>query len=313
MNEKLNYSQSVFWVDTDRIYPNPYQPRKEFDPQALDSLAQSIRQYGVLQPVVVTRQEVDTDSGGLAVKYELIAGERRLRASRLAGLRQIPALIREKEDNNKAKLEIAIIENLQREDLNPVDRAKAFDQLTKEFNLTHAEVAQKVGKSREYVSNTIRILLLPEDILTAVHEGKITEGHSRPILMLGHKEDEQRKLFDKILSERMTVREAEQHSRRVAQEKVRKPSRIFERDTWALEEELAEKLGTRVRIEKKHDGGKISIDFFSSDDLENILNVFDSGVVQNVLEGDDGTNDTPNNQEEDNSEEDLYSIQNFSI
>src|SRR3989344_5345769 len=171
------YNDAIFWVDVDKVMPNPYQPRKEFDEIALSALAESIKQYGVLQALVVTRKEVYRDDGGISVEYELIAGERRLRASRLAGLKQVPVLIRAGEENDLMKLELAIIENVQREDLNSVERARAFKKLVDEFGFKHITIAQKIGKSREYVSNTLRLLSLPEEIQNAVSEGKITEGH----------------------------------------------------------------------------------------------------------------------------------------
>ena len=213
---------SIFWIEVDRIKPNPYQPRRDFDEVALQSLADSIRQYGVLQPLVVTRREVVRDDGSLFTEYELISGERRLRASRLAGIREIPALIRQSEESDQLKLEIAIIENLQREDLNPVERARAFEQLVREFGFKHAAIGQKIGKSREYVSNTLRILSLPEEVLQALSEGKITEGHTRPILMLIDRPEEQNTLFKEILSRRLNVREAEGIARRIAVERARK-------------------------------------------------------------------------------------------
>src|SRR3989344_5931779 len=160
------YQKGIFWIKVEKIKPNPFQPRKEFDEHKLRDLADSIKQYGILQPLVVTRREIEKPEGGLAVEYELIAGERRLRASKIAGLLQVPVLIRigneGGEEEARTKLELAIIENLQREDLNPVDRAKAFDRLATEFGFKHTQIAQKIGKSREYVSNTIRILALPE-------------------------------------------------------------------------------------------------------------------------------------------------------
>ncbi|MDP3725770.1 MAG: ParB/RepB/Spo0J family partition protein, partial [bacterium] len=169
------YNNSIFWVEVEKIKPNPYQPRKEFDELRLQDLASSIRQYGILQPLVVTRREVSREDGGLLVEYELIAGERRLRAAKIAGLAQIPVVIRTgDEDNEKAKLEIAIIENVQREDLNPVDRARAFKRLVEDFGFKHHEVSQKISKSREYVSNSIRLLMLPQEIIEALGSGTIT-------------------------------------------------------------------------------------------------------------------------------------------
>ena len=224
---------------------------------------------------MVTRREVAKEDGGLAVEYELIAGERRLRASKIAGLAQVPVLIRVGDDS-KTKLELAIIENIQREDLNPVDRARAFDRLIKEFNFKHTEIAKKIGKSREYVSNSVRLINLSEEILAALSEGKITEGHSRPLMMLSDRLEEQKKLFDEILQKRMTVREAEGVARRIAQDRVRKKDRMFDADIIALEENLTETLGTRVQINKRENGGKITIDFFSDSDLEMIVNLIKS-------------------------------------
>ena len=192
------YSNSIFWIDTDKIKPNPYQPRREFDAARLADLAESIKQYGVLQPLTVSRIEIVKEDGGLVTEYELIAGERRLRAAILARVAQVPAIIREG-DTSMMKLELAIIENLQREDLNAVDRARAFFQLVNEFKFTHNEVAKKMGRSREYVSNSLRILSLPEEILNGLSEGKITEGHTRPILMLADHPEEQLVLFKEIL------------------------------------------------------------------------------------------------------------------
>ncbi|MDB5237351.1 MAG: Chromosome partitioning protein ParB family, partial [Parcubacteria group bacterium] len=197
---------SVFWVPTERIQPNPYQPRREFDEERLKALAESIRQYGVLQPLVVTRSEVETQAGGLQSTYELIAGERRLRASRLIGLKEVPVIIRVGEQTDGMKLELAIIENVQREDLNSIDRAKALSQLASEFGLSHGEIGAKVGRSREYVSNSIRLLLLPDAIQQAVVDKEITEGHARALLMLNDKPEERYTLFKEIVLKKTSVR-----------------------------------------------------------------------------------------------------------
>lgn len=268
MPEQHSIRDSIYWVEVERINPNPYQPRKVFDEAALASLAESIRQYGVLQPLTVTRKETIIPEGGIRVDYELIAGERRLRASKLAGLREVPVVIRTAEDSDVVKLELAIIENLQREDLNPVDRALAFEQLSKEFKLTHAEIGKKVGKSREYVSNTLRILMLPKDMQEALRSGDISEGHTRPLLMLGDRVDEQKVLFKDIIDKKLTVRDTESLARRIAVDKSRKGDLTPE--LLMLERELTDALGTRVRIEKKEQGGKLLIDFFSAEDLANI-------------------------------------------
>lgn len=260
---------SIYWVEVDRIKPNPFQPRKTFDEAALQSLAESIRSYGILQPLTVTRKEIEREDKGISVEYELIAGERRLRASKIAGIAQVPVVIRTSEDTDRMKLELAIIENLQREDLNPLDRAKAFRQLADQFGLQHKEIGLRVGKSREYVSNTMRMLLLPVEIQTALEKGEISEGHTRPLLMLAEKPDAQNTLFREIVERRLTVRDAEALARRAAVERVRHRA-LVSPDLMSLEKDLSERLGTRVRIEKKNTGGKVLIDFFSPEDLTQI-------------------------------------------
>jgi ParB family chromosome partitioning protein len=260
-------NNAIFWVEVDKIQPNPFQPRKEFDQDKLQGLASSIRQYGVLQPLTVTRKEVEKPDG-LAVEYELIAGERRLRASKLAGLKEVPVLIRNAQDSDKTKLELAIIENLQREDLNPIDRAQAFERLVKEFGFKHLQIAERVGKSREYVSNTLRLLMLPAEMQQALSEGKIAEGHTRPLLMLVDRPAEQQTLFREILLKRLTVRDTESIARRIAFDRVRKKEYLYSPEILEMERRLAEALGTRVAIEPKENGGKLSIDFHGEEDLQ---------------------------------------------
>ena len=257
---------SIFWIEIEKIIPNPYQPRREFDEDRLQELSDSIRQYGVLQPLVVSRQETMLENGGVKVEYELIAGERRLRASKLAKLTQVPVVVRTGDDS-RAKLELAIIENLQREDLNSVERAQSFQRLADEFKLTWADVGRKMGKSREYVSNTVRILMLPQDILDAISKRQITEGHTRPLLMLIDRPQEQMTLFKEMMVRKMTVREAEQIARRIAFEKVRKKDLFMTPEVVDMEERLAETLGTRVQIEPRERGGRIWIDYFSHEEL----------------------------------------------
>lgn len=264
-----NKYDSVFWVEVDRIQPNPYQPRREFDEDRLKSLAESIRQYGVLQPLVVTRKDVELPHGGLQSSYELIAGERRLRASKLIGLREVPVVIRVGEQTDHMKLELAIIENLQREDLNAIDRAKALAQLANDFGLTHAEIGAKIGRSREFVSNTIRLLLLPEEIQAALSGREITEGHARALLMLTDRPLERDTLFKEIILKKTSVRMVEQLARRIAQDKVRKHDKTPE--MMELEKSLTETLGTRVIIENRPNGGRLFIEFFSPEDLSNIV------------------------------------------
>ena len=330
------YSDSIFWVELDKVKPNPFQPRKDFDETKLKDLAESIRQYGVLQPIVVTRKEFQKDDGGLGVEYELISGERRLRAAKISGLYQIPVIIRSVEESDLMKLELAIIENLQREDLNCVDRAKAFDQLIKEFGFKHTQIAGKVGKSREYVSNSLRILALPEHMLTAISEGKILEGHTRPLLMLIDRKDEQETLFKEIVYKKINVRDAELIARKIATERARKKETIFDPEITDLEKRFSESLGTRVHIEKGQNGGKIMIDFFSNDDVMAILDLVNShkkrkidelldkhinevGGIEvlpkiNEIEIVDIEGGSVQNKEKKGDEsDDLYSVKNFSL
>ena len=315
-------NNAVFWIDIDKVSPNPYQPRREFDEAALKSLAESIRMYGVLQPLVVTRKEVVSEGAGMTVEYELISGERRLRASKLAGLNQVPALIRSGEENAREKLEIAIIENLQREDLNVVERARSFDKLSKEFGLKQHQIADKVGKSREYVANTLRILSLPEDILTALGEGKISEGHTRPLLMLVDRPEEQVVLFKEIITKKLTVREAEAASRRVATDRVRKRDKYLDPVILEMEKKLNELLGTRVKVDKTNDvGGTVTIDFFSQDDLRGLLARLNSQgtIASNIMAPaptvlDQAPIDDRSPQEiKEEENEDIYRLKDFSI
>ena len=328
------YSNSIFWIDTDKIKPNPFQPRRDFDEARLRDLAESIKQYGVLQPLIVSRVEVEKESGGgLVTEYELIAGERRLRAARIAMVSQVPAVIRAG-DTAMMKLELAIIENLQREDLNAVDRARAFFRLVTEFKFTHNEVAKKMGRSREYVTNSLRMLTLPEEILNALSLGQISEGHTRPILMLVDHPEEQLVLFKEIVYKKITVREAERLARKIAYERVRKKEFMPDPEITELEEEFQEKLGTRVHIDRKELGGQIKIDFFSTEDLRMILDLIHKGELEKkpgeMLENYIATNsaveplgisgstaETPEDdrtkEEIEKDETDLYNISNFSV
>lgn len=313
---------AIFWIEVDKIHPNPYQPRREFNEAELRSLADSIRQYGVLQALTVTRKETERPDGGIGVEYELISGERRLRASKLAGLQQVPALIRTGEETDLMKLELAIIENIQREDLNAVDRARAFERLVKEFGFKHAEIGKKMGKSREYVSNTLRILSLPEHMITALGEGKINEGHTRPLMMLVDRPEEQETLFKEIVFKKINVRDAERIARHIAIERTRRP---VDHDLIDMEERFKTALGTRVKIEKKQEGGRISIDFFSPDDLKELLQKL-TQEPQPVADMNMNVDAVPAPTEEEKVEmfdgakeemekgdEDLYSISNFTV
>ena len=327
MNDDARYVptkyDSIFWLELDKIVPNPFQPRREFDEDRLAALASSIRQYGVLQPIVVTRKDVEREDG-LGSVYELISGERRLRASKLAGLKTIPAVIREGE-SNLTKLELAIIENLQREDLNAIDRAKALQQLVDEFGISHGEVGAKIGRSREYVSNSLRLLALPESMQQAVVDKEISEGHARTLLALNDKPEERETLFREIVLKKLPVRAAERIARSIAQDRVRNYHRKTAEMT-ELEKALTEKLGTRVIIEAHAEGGRLSIEFFSPEDLNHLAEVLAEQAARptepaaeefsapmpifpNTTQLDPVLPAAP----DEPSEDDLYSVSNFSV
>ncbi len=326
MSSSQFFGDSVFWIEIEKIKPNPFQPRREFDEARLKDLAESIRMYGILQPLTVTRKEFEKPDGGLGVEYELIAGERRLRASKIAGLQQVPVLIRSGEQDDKVKLELAIIENLQREDINSVDRARAFKRLADEFGMKHIQIAEKVGKSREYVSNTLRILDLPEEILNSLSEGKISEGHTRPLLMLSDRKEEQTVLFKEIITKKITVREAEAFARSVAHDRVRKKS-LIDPALAELERKFKETLGTKVYIEKKENGGRIMIDFFDDADIQALLTRFlstgkatvsaEAGKIYEatplVVEESLIDDRAPAEVADEQNNEDLYSMKNFGV
>lgn len=324
MEQSVFQNNAVFFIEVDKIKPNPYQPRREFDIARLNELADSIRMYGILQPLVVTRKEIIKDDGGISAEYELIAGERRLRASKIAGLKEVPALIRNAGDDERTKLELAIIENLQREDLNAVDRALAFQQLAEKFGFTHNQIGKKVGRSREYVSNTIRLLMLSEEILNALREKKISEGHTRPLLMLIDRPEEQMVLFKEIMLRKMSVREAERISRKVAYDKVRKYDKTMDPEIIEFEEKASTNLGTRVQIEQKEVGGVIKINYFDAESLKKIMEILDHTISsqsevkpESLTEYFAGTeNDVDASIEkpkDDGEDEDLYSLKNFSL
>lgn len=315
-------NDSIFWVEIEKIVPNPYQPRREFNEQKLKELAESVRMYGVLQPLVVTRREIHRDDGGLSTEYELIAGERRLRASKLAGLTQVPVIIRTGEETDMMKLELAIIENLQREDLNPIDRAVAFRQLADQFKLSHSQVAVKVGRSREYVSNTLRLLNLPQHMLDGIQKGDITEGHGRTLLMLVERPEEMETLFKETILKKLSVRELERISRKIATDRVRKKNFDVDPEIIEMEKQFTESLGTRVQIERKDFGGKLVIDYFSPDDLRKILALVAEGGHGAEQRAATDTSETPltdsapavdDRSKEEQEDADLYAITNFSL
>lgn len=242
------------------IVPNPHQPRLHFDEAKLVELTDSIREHGILQPLVVSPLTPG--------KYELIAGERRLQSAKRAGLTTVPVVVREA--GNQEKLELAIIENIQRHDLNPIEEAKAYLRLTDEFGLSQEEVSKKMGKSRPGVSNTLRLLTLPVEIQRAIIEGKISEGHAKALLSIENPE-KQRALFELILKDELTVRETEDKAREVSVRSHLRTAREKAPELAAKEEWLTEQLGTKVKIQTKGKGGKITIEYYSNEELNGIL------------------------------------------
>lgn len=278
-------------VPIDAIVPNPMQPRQKLDSEALEELAASIREHGLIQPLIVSQippeqlEESMKDSAeGRAEtvadmetpRYQLIAGERRLEAAKLAGLTRVPVIIREA--TPQEMLELALVENIQRADLNPLEQAMAYKHLMDDFGLTQEQVADRVGKSRAAVANSVRLLRLPEEIRNSLAQGQITEGHARAILALGDL-DEQRKVWKRILKQGLNVRQTEEAVRRlVTQSKPKRPSQPVSPETKALEERFREALGTKVQLFRSKRGGRLVIYFYSEEDLQALYNLIVSEV-----------------------------------
>jgi ParB family chromosome partitioning protein len=265
-----NQKEKVFYVEVHKIRPNPDQPRQDFDESALKDLAGSIRKYGVLQPLLVSKHE-DHTPRGLDVYYELIAGERRLRASQLAGLPQVPVIIRDDEpergtSGKSERLELALIENLQRENLNPMEEAEAYERLSSEFGLTQKEIGEKVSKSREAVANTIRLVKLPKYIKDALRAGKITGTHARALLAF-ETEDKQKEVYEQIIQGGFSTKDVEASAANMKPgQKGRKANPKF----VELQENLGTKLNVPVVIKAGAKGGQIVIRFATHEELNTI-------------------------------------------
>lgn len=258
-----NLHPSVEEVNVDLIAPNPHQPRTIFDADAIAELAESIRQHGIIQPLIVSRPE-----GGRSVApYQLIAGERRLLAARQAGLARVPVIV--KEASPQALLELALVENLQRQDLGPLEEAAAFRHLADDFHLTQEQIATSVGRSRSAVTNSLRLLSLSAEIQGSLARGQISAGHARALLGIDD-EAERHSAWLRIVEGGLTVRDAETMSKgrhEVHARVLRRPSP----DVVALEEQLRSSLGTRVDLRKGRKGGKMTVYFFSDEELEAII------------------------------------------
>ncbi len=260
-------SEAIFHIEVEKIKPNPHQPRRNFDEEGLRELAASIREFGLLQPIVVTKIEKET-SLGTDVEYQLIAGERRWLAAKLLGLERIPAIIRNI-DLERERLELAVIENIQRSDLNPIERARAFSRLQDEFRLTQREIASRLGKSREAIANIIRLLDLPAAIQEALEKGAISESHGRLLLAIREPAD-QEKVFRELLGNPLTTRDLKNRVRQLKAKPEEKEEPI-PAELKMLQEKLTSELGAPVEIEKKGERGRITIIFYSPEELQNIV------------------------------------------
>ncbi len=252
----------VHLVPLEDIQPNPSQPRQAFDPEALAELAASIKEHGLIQPIIVARAEP-----GSPAPFVIIAGERRWRASKLAGLKQVPVII--KEATPQAMLELALVENIQRADLNPLEEALAYETLIQEFGLTQGQVAERVGKSRVAVTNTIRLLQLPDAVKQAVLEGQIREGHARALLGL-HDQDVMVETMQLIIERGLSVRQTEELVRRLnapAPSTKGETEKATTPELKALEDKLRTRLGTKVNLYRSRKGGRIVIHFYSEEEL----------------------------------------------
>jgi ParB family transcriptional regulator, chromosome partitioning protein len=254
---------------TDEIDPNPVQPRRVFEPERLQELANSIRANGIIQPIVVR------PAGG---RYQLVAGERRWRAAKLAGLETVPVVIQEIPDDRL--LEITLVENIQREDLNPIETALAFDRLAKELNLSHEQIGERTGKDRSTITNLLRLLQLPSDLQTLVANRRLSQGHAR--CLLGIPAELQREVAEKVVAQGLSVRQVEHLTQRMTEtRKPKSPKDVnLDPNVKAAIQELERVLSTKVRIvEKSNNSGRIEIEYYSSEDLDRIYSAIASSTT----------------------------------
>ncbi len=252
----------VMLVSVDLVFPNPRQPRSMMHPEELQDLTVSIREHGVLQPLIVT-------PGDTQGRYILIAGERRLQAARLAGLASVPVLVRQATDQQR--LELAIIENVQRSDLSALEQAEAYRQLAEDFSLSHEEIAARVGKSRVAVTNTLRLLKLPDAVKNALIEGRVSEGHARALLALPTPEAQAAALRT-VMAQDLNVRQTEELVRKLSGEKPsRKPKPAALPEVAELEERLRTSLGTKVTLRSGRKGGTVTIHYYSDEELNALM------------------------------------------
>ncbi|MDS9471839.1 ParB/RepB/Spo0J family partition protein [Sporosarcina pasteurii] len=259
--ESLTTNETVEQIHVKSIKPNPYQPRKVFDEEAIEELSDSIREHGILQPIIVRK---------IGTFYEIVAGERRFRAAKLVGLDEIPAIVRNLTDEET--MELAILENLQREDLTPIEEAEAYNKLMDNLKITQEQLAFRLGKSRSHIANHIRLLSLPEKVRQLITDGKLSMGHGRTLLGL-RKKEQIPLVAERVLKEGLNVRQLERLVQHLNEDVPRETKKKEKKDLFLQEHEssLRDYFGTNVNIKKSKNKGKIEIEFFSEEDLERIL------------------------------------------
>lgn len=259
----IDEEETVEQIPINQCRTNPYQPRKTFDADAIEELKTSILEYGIIQPLIVRK----------SIKgYEIVAGERRFRAAKEAGLKEVPVIVKDYDDHKM--MEIALLENLQREDLTVIEEAQAYKNLIENLNLTQEELSKKIGKSRSHIANTMRLLSLPEDIIVYISNGELSMGHGRALLGLKNK-DHLRPLVDKIRKENLNVRQVEQLIQELNKKKQRTKKVKPKKDIFIQQQEtvLREFLGTNVNIKRNKNKGKIEIEFYSDDELNRLISL----------------------------------------
>lgn len=274
-SKRTALNDAIFHIEVDKIKPNPYQPRKHFDEDALKDLSNSIREFGILQPLVVSKVETESE-GGTKVEYQLIAGERRLMASKRAGLERVPVIIRQVAERAE-QLELAIIENLQRENLDTIETARSYARLQDEFGLTQREIAARLGKSREVVGNALRLLSLPVEIQDALSHNQINESQARLLLSIQNI-SVQKQLFADLLTKNFSVRELKAKIKNIhnppqayAQSATFAGQQEEDLEVRHLQNRLKDALGTDVKIDKRGESGKIVISFYSPEELYGVV------------------------------------------
>ncbi|MGM9966118.1 MAG: ParB/RepB/Spo0J family partition protein [Rummeliibacillus sp.] len=264
-DQELLESDKVTQTAIRNIQENPFQPRKVFDKESLQELAQSIKEYGILQPIILRKK---------GTKFEIVVGERRFRAAKLANLTVVPSVIRDFDDIKM--MELAILENLQREDLTPIEEAEAYHSLMEHLGLTQEELSKRLGKSRPHIANHVRLLTLPKDVQKLVNDGKLTMGHGRTLLGLKNKKQIPM-IAEKVMKQHLNVRQLEALVHSLNEEVPRETKKKMKKDIFIEEKEsqLRDYFGTNVLIKKTKNKGKIEIEFFSEDDLERILDLLE--------------------------------------